>query len=265
MLDWFRLPGSFDATLWLSQILQAMAMKYAVEHWRRSMPRGMGTLYWQINDCWPVASWSSIDYHGRWKALHFMARRFYQPVLVSGLEDAAAGTIALHVTNDLREAVTGKLTWLATDAAGRRMASGARSVTAGPLGDTAVGVISLATVIGKKGAHDVLVWLDFKPDAGDTCDNLVLFARPKHLELLNPKIKVAVRDLKDGSFEVTLNAVAPALWTWIELEGEEMRVSDNFVHLSAGRPGKMILTPARSLTLSAVRKAIKVQSLVDTF
>jgi beta-galactosidase/beta-glucuronidase len=74
-------------TLWLSQILQGMAIKYAVEHWRRSMPRGMGTLYWQLNDCWPVASWASIDYHGRWKALHYMARHFFAPVLVSGLEE----------------------------------------------------------------------------------------------------------------------------------------------------------------------------------
>ena len=61
MLDWFRMPDGFDMTLWVSQILQGMAIKYAVEHWRRSMPRGMGTLYWQLNDCWPVASWASID------------------------------------------------------------------------------------------------------------------------------------------------------------------------------------------------------------
>ena len=88
MLDWFKLPTSFDMTLWLSQILQGMAIKYAVEHWRRAMPRGMGTLYWQLNDCWPVASWSSIDYFGNWKALHYMARDFFAPLLISGLEDS---------------------------------------------------------------------------------------------------------------------------------------------------------------------------------
>ena len=78
--------------LWLTQILQGMAIKYAVEHWRRGMPRGMGTLYWQINDCWPVASWSSVDSLGRWKALHYMARRFFAPLLISGLEDWDTGT-----------------------------------------------------------------------------------------------------------------------------------------------------------------------------
>ena len=87
MLDWFRLPGKFEDLLWTSQVLQGLAIKYAVEHWRRSMPRTMGTLYWQLNDCWPVASWSSIDYYGRWKALHYMAKRFYAPLLITGLED----------------------------------------------------------------------------------------------------------------------------------------------------------------------------------
>ena len=103
LLDWFRLPDEFENTLWLSQILQGMAMKYAVEHWRRNMPRTMGTLYWQINDCWPVASWSSIDYHHRWKALHYMAKQFYAPLLVSGVEDAAKGTVEIYVNSDLMD------------------------------------------------------------------------------------------------------------------------------------------------------------------
>ena len=86
MLDWFRLPTSFEMQLWASQILQGMAIKYACEHWRRSMPRGMGTLYWQLNDVWPVASWASIEYHGRWKALHYMARNFFAPVRRTALQ-----------------------------------------------------------------------------------------------------------------------------------------------------------------------------------
>ena len=76
MLSWFQLPTSFDMLMWASQILQSLAIKYAVEHWRRKMPQGMGTLYWQLNDCWPVASWSSLDYIGNWKALHYSAKRF---------------------------------------------------------------------------------------------------------------------------------------------------------------------------------------------
>ena len=79
----FRYPENFRKLLYVSQILQGMAMKYGVDHWRRHRGRCMGTLYWQINDNWPVASWASIDYFGRWKALHYMAKKFYGPQAVS--------------------------------------------------------------------------------------------------------------------------------------------------------------------------------------
>jgi beta-mannosidase len=264
MCDWFLLPSNFEATLWLSQILQGMAIKYAVEHWRRSMPRGMGTLYWQINDCWPVASWSSIDYHGRWKALHYMARNFYAPVLVSGLEDAAAGTVEVHLTNDRRTAVAGRLSWIVTDAAGKRVTGGKKAVRAKALGDTLVETLALSEVLKKKTAADVLVWLDFEADDGVRSSNLVLFARPKHLKLVDPMISSTVRPLKDGSFAVTLKSKAPALWTWLELAGVDAKWSGNFMNLMPGRAETVQVIPDRTMTVAQVQKALKVKSLIDT-
>ncbi len=79
----FRYPADFDSLLYVSQVLQGMAIQYGVEHWRRHRGRCMGALYWQLNDNWPVASWSSVDYFGRWKALHYMARRFFAPAAAS--------------------------------------------------------------------------------------------------------------------------------------------------------------------------------------
>lgn len=79
----FRYPKDFKSLLYVSQVLQGMAIKSGVDHWRRNRGRCMGALYWQINDNWPVASWASIDYYGRWKALHYMAAKFYAPVAVS--------------------------------------------------------------------------------------------------------------------------------------------------------------------------------------
>lgn len=76
----FRYPKDFKHLLYITQVLQGMAIKYGVDHWRRHRGRCMGTLYWQINDNWPVASWASIDYYGRWKALHYLAKKFYAPV-----------------------------------------------------------------------------------------------------------------------------------------------------------------------------------------
>jgi beta-galactosidase/beta-glucuronidase len=83
MLREYREPKNFEAFVYLSQVQQAEIIKLGAEHLRRQRPRTMGSLYWQLNDCWPVASWASIDYYGRWKALHYYARRFYDDVLIS--------------------------------------------------------------------------------------------------------------------------------------------------------------------------------------
>ena len=125
---YFRDPKDFESTLWLSQITQAYGIKYGAEGWRREMPRSMGCVYWQYNDTWPCSSWSSVDYFGRWKALHYMARRFYAPVLVSGVEDARAGKVDVYVTSDRLSDCQGKLTWTVTDVAGKTLASGSSSV-----------------------------------------------------------------------------------------------------------------------------------------
>ena len=79
----FKYPTNFDTLIYASQLLSGEAIRYGVEHFRRNRGRCMGTLYWQLNDCWPVISWASVDYYGRWKALHYYAKRFFAPVLLS--------------------------------------------------------------------------------------------------------------------------------------------------------------------------------------
>ncbi len=187
MLDWFRLPAGFDSTLWLTQILQGMAMKYAVEHWRRSMPRGMGTLYWQLNDCWPVASWSSIDYFRRWKALHYMARRFYAPLLVSAVEDAEKGTCEIWVSSDLLVPAEGRIRWHLTDLAGKVVRSGHEDAALAAEKSRRVTTLRLADEIAQKGARNVLLWIELSLGGKVVSSNLATFARPKHLELAGPR------------------------------------------------------------------------------
>ena len=105
----FLYPKDFDSLLYASQLLQAEAIKYGVEHWRRNRGRCMGSLYWQLNDCWPVASWSSIDSFGRWKALHYFAKKFYSPILLSIEEEGK--TASIHVTNETMQDVQGLIEW----------------------------------------------------------------------------------------------------------------------------------------------------------
>ena len=109
MLDTFRLPKDFPSLVYLSMVLQAEGIRYGVEHWRRHMDRVAGTLYWQLNDCWPVASWSSLDYFGRWKALHYAARRFYAPLMLS-IEDKPP-VHGIYLSSDLRDGWEGSVRW----------------------------------------------------------------------------------------------------------------------------------------------------------
>ena len=136
MLDTFRLPKDFDSLVYLSMALQAEGIRYGVEHWRRHNDRVAGTLYWQLNDCWPVASWSSLDYFGRWKALHYAARRFYAPVMLS-IEDHPP-EMGIHVTSDLREPWEGVVHWSLETLEGDVLISGKSPVNVSPMISTQV-------------------------------------------------------------------------------------------------------------------------------
>ncbi len=265
LLDWFRLPTSFEITLWLSQILQGMAMKYAIEHWRRNMPRTMGTLYWQLNDCWPVASWSSIDYYHRWKALHYMAKRFFSPVLVSGVEDAEKGTVELYITSDLREAFTGKLSWKLTNVEGKNLLDGIKQVSILPLYSRVVHILKLKKYIKEHGIRNLMLWLELSVDGRIVSTNFVSFARPKHFELCKPDITTSVSENNGDNFIVTLTAKAPALFIWLELEGIDTSFSDNFFYLLPGKSVQIDVVPKVLITLSEIKERLRVRSLIDTY
>ncbi len=100
MTRYFRFPSDFDQLIYVSQIQQALAMKTAIDSWRSLKPRCMGTLYWQLNDTWPVASWSSIEYGGRWKVLQYVACHFYAPVNVVAIPDDGHSRFAVVAVSD---------------------------------------------------------------------------------------------------------------------------------------------------------------------
>lgn len=256
LLDWFRLPTSFESTLWLSQILQGMAMKYAVEHWRRNMPRSMGALYWQLNDMWPAPSWASLDWKGNWKALHYMAKRFFAPFIVSGVEDADTHSVQIHVSNDRKTEQAAVVEYTITDAQGTVLQQTTFDVTLAPGTTECVQTVNLSDAITQHSARDVLVWLRLLVNGEPISEDLVLFSRPKHLMLNQPRITTSVQPVADGQYDITLTTDCAALYVWLELPGAQF--SDNFVHL---RPNisKTIRVSAQHLT------DLNVQSLVDTY
>ena len=261
---YFRPPKDFDSALWLSQILQAYGIKLGAEYWRQTMPKSMGCVYWQYNDCWPVASWSSVDYYGRWKALHYFARRFYAPLLVSGLEDAAKGLVEVHVTSDLLEASRSTLAWEITNPAGETLSQGTEPLAVSPQASRRVKTLELGSLIEKHGADNLLVWLKLAVKGKTVSDNLVTLGPPKTVALLNPELHAGIVQEGKG-YRVNLTAKKPALWTWLETDGVDAKFSDNFVHVTAAAPASILVHPAEEMALDGFVKALRVRSLINTY
>lgn len=261
----FRKPKDFDSTLWIGQIQQDDGILTGVEHWRRDWPRSTASLVWQFNDPWPVTSWSMIDYYGRPKALYYGLKRAYAPVALSGIGDASKGTAELWVVNDRARAKTGRLDWTLTRTDGTVLKKGRVSVPI-PAGTSSVraAVLDLSGDLAKQGATNVLLWGTLRTAGEPDSSALITFVKPKELTLADPELKASVVP-DHGAFRVTVASARPALWSWVEVKGLDAQLSDNFIHVRAGQPATIVVRPRPGTSLAAVRKALRVRSLFDTY
>jgi len=258
IMDWFRVPKDFPSTLVLSQLVQALAISHGVEHWRRSMPRGMGTLYWQLNDNWPCASWSSIDSFGRWKALHYAARRFFAPLLVSAVENE--GTTAVHITSDLLVHARGTVHWTITDLAGTLVSAGQQAVDCPAR--TSFKALELQPDPAGPDRHGLLIWIMLESGGDPVSETVVIHDRPRRMEWLDPQINTVWRE-ESGTVYATLSAAAPALWVWLELT--DTVFSDNYFALRPGTSKTVHFPLPPGHDLARVQQTVRVRSLVDTY
>lgn len=260
--NYFRAPADFDRTLWLSQIVQGYGIKIGAEAWRRDTAKSTGCLFWQYNDCWPAISWASVDYYGRWKALHYLARHFYAPLLVSGLEHPQTGQVDIFVTSDRMQSTQGVLSWNVTDLKGRPLQGDSQNVAISPRATEKIKSIDLSQLCQGNGKDNILVWLELQEDGKAVSRNLVTFVRPKELNLVNPGIKLAFRAAGDG-FMATLTAEKPALWAWLYSDDFDATYSDNFVHLRPDVPVEIQVHPARPVSTEEFAMSLKAFSLFD--
>jgi beta-mannosidase len=261
---YFHEPKDFDSTLWLSQITQGFGIQYGAEGWRREMPKSMGCVYWQYNDCWPCSSWASVDYCGRWKALQYLAQRFYAPLLVSAVSDARTGKVDIHVTSDRLADCQGKVAWTVTDVSGRPFQNGSLNIEIPARQSRKVQTLDVRGELHKKGPNNVLVWLKLEVGGVAVSDNLAVFVYPRELPLVDPKLAAQVSQ-NYGEFRVRLQAEHPALWAWLELDGLDARYSQNFVHVAEGTPVEIQVRPAQPLAKEAFEKALRIRSLYNTY
>ena len=262
MLDTFRMPKDFPSLAYLSMILQAEGMRIGVEHWRRNRARVSGTIIWQLNDCWQAISWSSLDYFGRWKAMHYAARRFYAPVLLS-VEDADLRR-EIHVTSDRTHAWDGEVRWRLETLAGKTVERVKEKITAEPLADTPVRALDFTGRIDDANRRETILVCELWQGRAKIATCVSPFAPIKHLPLADPGLKVKAGRGKDGlAFDVSTMTLA--LFVELSLEGADVVFSDNYFDLPAGASARITAPLPAGWTLARARKALRVRSLADSF
>lgn len=229
----FDLPNNLDDIVYISQVFQGETIRCAVEHFRRNRGRCMGSTYWQVNDNWPVSSWSSIDYYGRWKALHYMVKRFYAPSLVSGFEKGTKGYI--HISNESRSELKGTLQYQI------------RHIDKGILEDYSLPVLleactsrEMVTVDIKKyinGYGDerniylsFQLWQETKDEEVCVSSDSILFVAHKHFNFRKADIKTEVFEDENG-FGIKLTSSTYAKSVGVLFNHFDVILSDNYIDL----------------------------------
>lgn len=245
----FRYPKDFKSLLYVTQILQGMAIKSGVDHWRRSRGRCMGTLYWQLNDNWPVASWASIDYYGRWKALHYMAARFYAPVAVS--IQKTEDFVSVFLENETFAEQQCSVALRVRDFAFRVQAAWKKEVRAEalcacellrcamddmPSGKAKSPADGLKSANNMAGAQDGLfLEAEVILSDGTVLTDVDTFVPYKHMELPKPHFTTEVQETKD-CFEITVRSDVFAPFVEMDFADADVIFSDNFLMISSEKP-----------------------------
>ena len=258
-------PTSFDAFVYASQLLQADAIRYGVEHFRRNRGRCMGAVYWQLNDCWPVISWASIDYCGRWKALHYAAKRFFRPLTLScaeeGLltqnpninferyeyeENALKKGMRLCVENETMLSHTVEVTWQLRRADASVIRQGRETVTVEPLSSKWLEYEDFADA----DTFGDYIAYQMTENGAPAASGTALFCAPKHFRFADPQLALRV----EGD-EIIVTAAAYARSVQILNADDTLKLSDNFFDMNAGE--------TRMRILSGQPSGLRVRSVYD--
>lgn len=236
----FRYPNSFDDLLYASQLMQAEAIRYGVEHWRRNRGRCMGAIIWQLNDIWPVASWASIDYYGRWKALHYAAKRFFAPVMISAEEEGELSqnpkineyhpaplekSFRLNVCNETLRDVTGEVVWALRTPDGAIVRQNQQTLTIPAMSAKWLDKVDCADA-SLTGHY---VSFAFVVDDVALSEGTCIFCAPKHFEFVDPRLTV---ETCGDTLVVTSHAYAKQVW--LESEDADLLLDDNAFDMNPG-------------------------------
>jgi beta-mannosidase len=258
MERWYRVPEKFEDYIYVSQLLQAEGMRIGFEAQRRAMPYCMGTLYWQLNDCWPAVSWSSIDYSGQWKALHYTAKKAFAPVLVSTeIED---GRLDLYIVSDRLEETGGWMTMKLREFDSAVLWERTIAVKAPPNASVIIFSIPLDEVLAGVDRSAVVFSAEFICPGEDPPLAIRYFAHPKDMKL--PDTGITFDIIPEGE-KITLSLTADVLAKNVFLDLGECHFSDNFFDILPGET--VTVTLDTDIPIENIKDGIRIRTLRDTY
>jgi len=254
----FKEVNRFEHQVILSQLTQAEAMEYGVDHWRRNRNnyRCMGALYWQLNDCWPVASWSSVDYFGRWKALHYFARRFFSPFYCNVAE--FKDYFEIWGVNDLNASRTALLKWSYVKESGEIIDAGELNIHINAVSSQLLHRKEISEIQSLKG----ILFYSFVHDGKTTFNGMKLLKAPRDYQLENPLLSVKCDSAEGHNLVISVLASKPAVYIQIDSK-YDFKISDNFFSLNSGESRTLKIDLTEDISDNEFFQSLKLFSLYD--
>jgi beta-mannosidase len=264
MLREYPKPKDFESFLYMSQVLQAEGIARGTEHLRRIMPHNMGALYWQINDCWPVASWSSIDYFGRWKALQYYAKRFYSDLLISPTVEE--GHLQLYVVSDRVNAVPAKIRITLMSFDGSTLKTTERDLRVAPLTSRSYFDAKVSELLEGQDQKRVFLYAELVVNGKVASSHDYFFAPFKELAISKPTITPEIIAAKEpGKFRLKLSTDKFAKAVYLAVPNHDGFFSDNYFNLAPGREIVVDFRSREPMSVEEFRKRLQIRSVFDAF
>ncbi len=256
----YRNPATFKDFIYLSQLIQAETVRYATEQWRRNMGRCNGALYWQYNDCWPVASWAGIDYGKQYKAVQYRAKHFNRMCCVSA--DVYSRRADIYVINEYPYEFKGSLKWELTDFYGNVVSSGEEAAAAGA--GEARKIISLRykTILDRHKKKNVVLVLYLEDDREVLSKQTCLLVSDKKAALIKPDITTSLKVRRDLA-ELTLKTNVFARYVLVEIDGITAPLTDNYFDIEGGKSYGIAFQVPDSMDAEAVERGMQIRSFID--
>ncbi|WP_320929626.1 glycoside hydrolase family 2 protein [Hungatella sp.] len=266
---YYKYPKDMESIAYISQILQLKAIQYGVEHWRRNWGRCMGSIYWQLNDCWPVASWASIDYYGRWKALHYGAKRFYARFMATACEKEELSTeIDYYIHNESFEERKAVLRVRLIDRDFHTLYETETEITAAAFEVKNVLSMDFAPLLAEAGMKKRAVAEYSLIEEGCVVSRgTTLFVKPKYFDFKTPEYRISVTEKADV-FCIHADADTYVSYAELSLDGYDVVLEDNFFDITS-EEGVAITVDKKEfpnqVTAEEVAAALHIRSVADSF